>query len=224
MRNRFAEGPVRVGVIAVVLITLMGPVAGAEILKGELIVMPKISLGVPVGDYPVGQLKDWISINSGVALGVLVDKVASEHVSLGGELGYNVNKVDASKIQQKLSSTLPNYSPAFDWKTIQVSGHVRYFFKPAAPVNFFAHAGVGFYLNRFEQNLEVTGPHDAKETDPQSTTKSNFGVNVGPGMMVRLSPIVRLSVEALFNNVFTKYQNVRFINFTVGLAFRVSGD
>ncbi len=222
MRNRIAEGPVRMGLMAIVMLALAGSAARAEILKGELIVTPKLSLGLPIGDYPVGELKGLINIQPGFAFGVLVDKVATEHLAFGGELHYNVNKVDASKISDALSpGDRDKYSPKFEWRTIQVTGHARYYFNPAASVNFFAHVGGGVYLNKFAQNAELTGTHGARVTERTSSTTTGFGFNTGPGLLVRLSPSVRLSAEALFNNVFTQTHATRFVNFTLGLVFRI---
>src|SRR3972149_5846892 len=216
MRNQLVTG------LAIILVVGLGSAASAGVEKGELLIAPRGSLGVPVGEYPItgrewSYLKD--DVKTGFAFGVLVDKMVSARLSVGAQFDYNVSAIGADDLQLPPAQGANSVEPDFSWKTLEVTGHARYYFLPAQPVTFFAHLGAGAYVNKFSPNWIIHGSYGLSQDLRRSQSKTNLGLNAGPGVMLRLSPTARLSLEALFNNVFTPNQNTRYLNITAGLVF-----
>ena len=194
--------------------------AAADILKGELMIAPRVSVYLPVGDYPItgpnySDYKDKVKI--GFAFGALVDKVVTDKISVGVQVGYNISKMNTTVLRDAMKPY--NAEPDFKWKTMQLTGHVRYHLNPAQPLSFFGHLGAGLYVNKFSTDIIQRGTGAITVPVPQSQTFTSFGVNAGPGLLVRLSPSTRFTFEALLHNVFTPNQSLRYLNLTAGFVF-----
>jgi hypothetical protein len=220
MRSKWVTG------LAVLMVIGTASGVAADVLKGELMFTPRFSLGIPVGDYPItgpGWREFRDDINVGFALGGMIEKVVSNRVSLGMQVNYNISTITVKDTAILNAMQRARTKPDLGWKTIQLTGHLRYHFSPASPVSFFAHVGAGLYMNKFSKNLDIGG-YGIVVTQKASDTRTDLGVSLGPGILVRLSPATRLSFEALLNNAFTKHNSTRFMNFTAGLVFRIPTD
>jgi hypothetical protein len=216
MRGKLVTG------LAIVLVMGLASAAAAGVVKGELLIAPRGSLSLPVGDYPItGRTYSFLNddVKPGFAFGVLVDKMVSARLSVGAQFDYNISAMRTSEVVDALHLDVSKVEPDFTWKTLGVTGHVRYYFLPAQPVTFFAHIGAGVYVNKFSPSFTFHGSYGLSEDLRRSQSKTNLGLNVGPGMMLRLGPTTRLSLEALFHTVSTPVQNLRYLNVTAGLVF-----
>ena len=210
--------------LVVALMTGMVSGAIADVIKGEVMIAPRGSLGIPVGDYPItgrdfSDLKN--KVKTGYAFGALVDKVLTERVSVGAEVGYNVSKMNTTDLSNRLKQQGYDIEPDFKWKTIQLTGHARYHVLPTQSLSFFGHLGAGLYVNKFSTDYVQHGTGDVTVLVPSSQTFTNFGINAGPGLLLRTGPYTRLSLEAIIHNVFTPKQSTRYLNVTASLVFSI---
>ncbi len=198
--------------------------AAADVVKRELMIGIRGSLGLPIGDYPItgrtwSYLKD--DVRTGWALGASVDKMVSRRVSVGGGLDYNSQPMRSTELRQSLHLQGYDIDPRFSWKTLAFTGHVRYYLMPEAAVNFFGHFGAGAYVNKFSTSYLVHGTNGMSQEVPRNQSKTDIGINAGPGMLVRLGPATRLSLDAILHNVFTRNQSTRYLNITAGIIFSI---
>lgn len=212
--------------VGVVLALAFGSVspAAADVVKRELLIGPRGSLGVPVGDYPItgrtwSYLKD--DVRPGWALGLIADKMVSHRFSIGAQLDYNFQPMRSTELRQSLQQQGYNIEPEFTWRTLQFTGHVRYYLTPQAAVNFFGQVGTGVYVNKFSTSYIVRGSNGMSQEVPRNQSKTDLGVNFGPGMLVRVGSNTRLSLDAILHNVFTKGQSTRYLNITAGIIFSI---
>ncbi|MBI5868048.1 MAG: outer membrane beta-barrel protein [candidate division Zixibacteria bacterium] len=210
--------------LAVSIALLGGSPAAAEVVKRELMIGIRGSLGLPIGDYPItgrtwSYLKD--DVRTGWALGASVDKMVSPSVSIGGGLDYNSQPMRSAELRQSLQQQGYNVDPQFSWKTLAFTGHVRYYLMPEAAINFFGQFGAGAYVNKFSTSYRVHGTNGMSQDVPRNQSRTDIGINAGPGMLVRLGPVTRLSLDAIFHNVFTKNQSTRYLNITAGIIFSI---
>jgi hypothetical protein len=145
--------------------------------------------------------------------------MVSGRLSLGAQFAYNISAMRTAEVVDRYKLDVSKQEPNFTWKTLEVTGHMRYHLLPERPISFFAHIGAGVYLNKFSPSYIIHGSSDISVDLRRSQSKTNLGINAGPGMMLRLSPSVRLSLEALLHNVFTPMQTMRYLNVTAGLVF-----
>jgi opacity protein-like surface antigen len=216
MRGKLITG------LAIVLVMGLCSAASAGVVKGELLIAPRGSLSLPVGDYPItgrtySFLKD--DVKTGFAFGAMVDMMVSGRLSVGAQFDYNISTLGTGDLHLPPAQGANSVEADFTWKTLEVTGHARYYFLPLQSVTLFAHIGAGAYLNKFSPSYIIYGSYDIPVESRRSQSKTSLGLNAGPGVMLRLSPTVRFSLEALLHNVFTPNQNMRYLNVTAGLVF-----
>ena len=95
---------------------------------------------------------------------------------------------------------------------------------PTGPIRPYVLAGVGAFSLKNTANLAVT-PAGGLTTAPEQST-TNFGINGGAGVLLRLGPVEAFA-EARLSNVYTKAEkfanlkSVQYVPITFGLSFCV---
>lgn len=210
-------------VICLVALLVAGSVsvATADVIKGELMLAPRGGAYFPIGNYPIMGSFSYLNnkVKTGFSFGAMVDKVVTEKLSFGFEVGYNVSKINASQLTDALKRQGVLIEPDFKWTTIQLAVHARYHVRTSQPLSFYGHVGAGLYADKFATDLIQTGNGGIQVDLPSSQTFTNFGVNLGPGLLLRTGPYTRLSLEATLHNVFTPKQSTRYLNITASLVF-----
>jgi hypothetical protein len=205
-----------------------GP-ANAEVHKGEIMFGPFGLFSVPTDDYPSPLLDDVPYIDFGAdvepspGLSVAADRMITPKLSLGGEFKVYFGTVNEQRMQDFLDFHVPALDEAeVTWRTVHLGARARYFMQPEKRFNPFLHAGVGFYLSKllaeFRQNRGSGSTNDFS----RSESFTNPGVSIGPGALVRISKDTRVSIDAIFTNVFTAERNVRYVGLSLGLLFSVT--
>ena len=206
-----------VGMGVALMLAASLPALGA-VAKGELLVGATGNWGLPVADYPTAEFGD--KVQSGFGFGAAVDKMLTDRISVGAELGVNINAFDQDFIADSLN-TGSRFTPDYNWRTMQLSGRGRYHLLPERTVSFFGQVGLGVYINKFSSNLNWDRANGVVTEMKRSDTRTNLGVNLGPGALIRVSQYARLSLEAILNNVFTSGKSLRFVNVSAGLTFHI---
>jgi hypothetical protein len=207
--------------LAALLVVGSVSVAAADVIKGELMLAPRGGGYIPLGNYPIGGNFAYLNdkVRPGFGFGALVDKAATQKLSFGFEVGYNVSKIDAAELQDALKRQGVLIKPDFKWTTIELTVHARYHMRTSQPLSFFGHLGAGLYANKLSTDLIQTGTGGIQVDLPSSQTLTRFGINVGPGLLLRTGPYTRISLEAILHNVFSPGQMIRYLNITASLVF-----
>ena len=163
----------------------------------------------PVGgvQFPVGGLNDnyGVSWNAGLDLSLKVNKETAFYL--------NATYFD---MPLKAGITGPNAS------YIAISAGPRYYFaSPKLKAQFFLEAGIGAYIFT-QKEYTVTSP---SLSDPTviipSVTKTNFGVNVGPGVTIPLGSTIDLIMKSKLHYTFQDGGSHTFISAVAGVEFRL---
>ncbi|MEW5701298.1 MAG: outer membrane beta-barrel protein [Candidatus Zixiibacteriota bacterium] len=205
-----------VGIGLLLAMSLPLPVAAVE--RGELLIGVSGGWSTPVGDYPTTDFGD--KVKGGVGFGAAVDKLVTDRISVGGEFGASFNPFDQDFIADSLK-TGSRYTPDYKWRTMYAGARGRYYLNLLGNVNFFAQLGIGAYINKFTSNLNWDRQNGVVTPIEKSDTRTDIGMSFGPGALIRVSQHGRLSVQAIFNNVFTSGQSLRFAGLGAGLTFQI---
>jgi hypothetical protein len=176
-----------------------------EIQKNAKIIYPIFSIS-PVGgiQFPIGSLNDNFksSFNAGLEVNMKVNKETSFFLK-GGY--YNMPVKDDV------------IGP--DGSFIEITVGPRYTFtSPNIKAQFFLEAGLGAYIFATKDYTFVV---DGTSYTIPSTSKANFGVNVGPGVIIPLGGAVDFLVKAKLHYVFTENNASTFLGAIMGLDFRL---
>jgi len=207
--------------LGIALVLVLSLPAGAAIVRGELLIAPMIGTGVPLGDYPTTSFGDKIQV--GFGFGAQAERMVTDRIGLGAAFAVNFNEFDNQFIQDSLKhfSGGRGAKPDYNWRTMQLSAHGRYYFNPQATVNVFGQLGFGAYVDKFSSNSRYDRSNGVVYEVKRSDTRTDLGVSAGPGASIRTSEYTRIVVAAIINNVFTGGKNLRFVSFSAGLVFRI---
>jgi len=203
--------------------------AQAEVRKGEIIFGPYGLYSLPLDDYPSPRLDDVPYVDMGADIepspGVAgaADRMITPKLSVGGEFKVYFGTVDEAVLQDFLDFHVPNLDEAeVTWRTVHFGARARYFIQPEKRINPFLHAGVGLYLSKLLAEFRQIRGSGSTNDFSRSESFTDPGVSFGPGALVRISKDTRLSVDAIFTNVFTAERNVRYLGLSLGLLFGVT--
>ena len=147
---------------------------------------PLLSIAPLVGvQFPVGGLNDSYnpSWNAGLDFNLAVNRETSFFLNA---TYYNMPVKDNVAIPSNASY-------------IGITAGPRYVFtSPSVKAKFFLEAGLGIYIFT-QKEFTVVGPPDV--IFPSAST-TNFGVNVGPGVMIPLGGTVDLKIKSKLNYSF----------------------
>jgi hypothetical protein len=208
--------------LGIALVSVLSLPASAAIVRGELLIAPMVGTGVPLGDYPTTSFGDKIRV--GFGFGAQAERMVTDRIGLGAAFAVNFNDFDNQFLQDTftvLRKGRPGPKPDYNWRTMQLSAHGRYYFNPQATVNVFGQLGFGAYVNKFSSNSRYDRSNGVVYEVKRSDTRTDLGISAGPGVSIRTSEYTRLVLEAIVNNVFTGGKNLRFVNFGAGLVFRI---
>ena len=206
--------------------------ASADVKKGEFLVAPQGSLAVPVGDYPSpfiqgipSTIKYGNYIQTGFSLSGSIERMLTTQFALGADFGININPIDETPILpllQAASDTTSTYEADFRWRTARIGGHGRWYFQPEKRANPYLHFGTGIYVDKLQTDITEVKRTGTRNNNTRSKSTTNLGVAFGPGILFRISPDIRFSLDAIVHNVFTKDKSVRFLNVTLGMVIGVT--
>jgi hypothetical protein len=200
----------------------------AEVRKGEILFGPSALFNLPTDDYPSPKLDDIPYIDFGgdmepsPGLGGGVDRMITPKLSLGGEFKIYFGSIDEQKMQDFIDAHVAALDEAeYTWRTVHFGARARYFMQPEGRFNPFLQAGVGVYVNKLKAEFRQIRGSGSANSFPRSDSYTSPGVSFGPGALLRISKDVRLSMDAIFSNVFSDERNIRYIGASVGLIFGV---
>ena len=218
-----------ISALAVLSIAATVTSAQAEVRKGEIMFGPYGLYSIPTDDYPSPLLDDVPYVDFGAniepspGLAGAVDRVITPNFSLGGEFKVYFGKVDEATMQDFVDYHVPGLDEAeFTWRTVHFGARARYFMQPEKSFCPFLQGGVGLYLTKLRAEFRQVRGSGSTNAFPRSESFTDPGVSIGPGALVRLSKDTRLSVDAIFTNVFTAERNVRYLGLSLGLLFSVT--
>lgn len=204
----------------------------ADVRKGEILFGPYGLYTIPTDDYPSPLLDDvpYFEMGNKVepspGLAGAVDRMMSTRLSLGGEFKVYFGTVDEDVLQEFIDN---HVAPALDeaemtWRTVHFGARARYYLNPEKRVNPFLHGGVGIYVSKLRAEFRQVRGSGSSNDFSRSESFTDPGVSIGPGALVRISKDARLSVDAIFTNIFTAERNVRYLGLSLGLIFSVTPD
>jgi hypothetical protein len=159
----------------------------------------------PVGgvQFPVGGLNDnyGVSWNAGLDLSLKVNK----------ETAFYLN---AAYFDMPLKAGIIGPGAGY----IAITAGPRYYFaSPKLKAQFFLEAGIGAYIFTQKEYTIATTP----ETIIPSASKTNFGVNVGPGVTIPLGGTIDLIMKSKLHYTFQDGGAHTFISAVAGVEFRL---
>ena len=164
-------------------------------------VYPVFSIS-PVGgvQFPVGGLNDsyGVSWNAGLDLSLKVNK----------ETAFYLN---AAYFDMPLKAGMIGVNASY----MAITAGPRYYFaSPKLKAQFFLEAGIGAYIfTKKEYTIAtITTPSDSK---------TNFGVNVGPGVTIPLGGTIDLIMKSKLHYTFQTGGSHTFISAVAGVEFRL---
>lgn len=217
------------------MVTLLGLAAviqnaHADVRKGEILFGPYGIYGIPTDDYPSPRLDDvpvfemGNQIEPSLGLSGAIDRMMSSRLSLGGEFDVSFSPIDEEVLQEFLDN---HVAPALDeaeltWQTVHFGARARYYMNPEKRVNPFLQGGVGIYVTKLRAELRQVRGSGSTNDFSRSESFTSPGVSIGPGALLRISKDVRLSVAAVFTNIFTDERHVRSLGLSLGMLFGVT--
>ncbi len=216
-------------ILVLMLVVMSAASVHADVRKGEIMFGPYGLYNVPTDDYPSPVLDDvpYMDFGSDVepspGVAGAADKMITPKLSLGGEFKVYFGSVDEQKMQDFVDFHVPELDEAeMTWRTVHLGARARYFMQPEKSFNPFLQAGVGMYLSKLRAEFRQVRGSGSTNDFSRSESFTDPGVSIGPGALVRISKDTRLSVDAIFTNVFTSERNVRYIGLSLGLLFSVT--
>ncbi len=220
--------------VAVIAVTACAAVAQAEVKKGEIMFGPYGLFYLPTDDYPSPVMDDvpYVDMGSdiepGPGLAGAIDRMLTDRLSVGGEFKVYFGTFDESVLQDFLDFHSAPYEgldeAELTWRTVHFGARARYFLQPESSINPFLQAGAGLYVSKLKAEFRQVRNSGTTNDYARSESFTDLGVSFGPGVLVRVSPTVRLSLDAIFNNVFTADRNVRYLSASAGLIFSVTPE
>lgn len=201
--------------------------ARADIRKGEFLFGPYGLYTIPTDDYPSPRLDDvpyfemGNKVDPGPGVAAAVDRMMSSRLSIGGEFKVYFSTVDEDVLQDFIDT---HVAPALTeaevtWRTVHLGARARYYLNPAKRVNPFLQAGAGLYVSKLRAEFRQARGNGSTNDFSRSQSTTDPGISLGPGVLVRISRDTRLSVDAIFTNVFSPERNVRYLGLSLGLIF-----
>jgi Outer membrane protein beta-barrel domain len=184
-------------------------------------------VSMPVGDFKNGG--DAAAIKRDFKQGVAGQgyvEFRAPGTPLGFRAAVSYNRFDAGKVQFSRigtgggTSTTTTESEGYS-QILGALGNVTLQL-PTGPIRPYVLAGVGAFQLKNTANLAVTPAGSLTAAPEQSTT--NFGVNGGAGLLLKLGPVEAFA-EARLSNVYTKAEkfanlkSVQYVPITFGLSF-----
>lgn len=205
--------------------------ARADVRKGEILFGPYGLYTIPTDDYPSPRLDDvpyfemGNKVDPSPGLAGAVDRMMSSRLSLGGEFKVYFSTVDEEVLQDFIDNHVTELDEAeMTWRTVHFGARARYYMNPEKRVNPFLQGGVGIYVSKLRAEFRQVRGSGSSNDFSRSESFTDPGVSIGPGALVRISKDARLSVDAIFTNIFTAERNVRYLGLSLGLIFSVTPD
>ncbi len=211
--------------------TCLAASARADVRKGEILFGPYGLYTIPTDDYPSPRLDDvpyfemGNKVDPSPGLAGAVDRMMSSRLSLGGEFKVYFGTVDEEVLQEFIENHVTELDEAeMTWRTVHFGARARYYMNPEKRVNPFLQGGVGIYVSKLRAEFRQVRGSGSSNDFSRSQSFTDPGVSIGPGALVRISKDARLSVDAIFTNIFTADRNVRYLGLSLGLIFSVTPD
>jgi hypothetical protein len=205
--------------------------ARADVRKGEILFGPYGLYTIPTDDYPSPRLDDvpyfemGNKVDPSPGLAGAVDRMMSSRLSLGGEFKVYFSTVDEEVLQDFIDNHITDLDEVeMTWRTVHFGARARYYMNPEKRVNPFLQGGVGIYVSKLRAELSQIRGSGSSNDFSRSESFTDPGVSIGPGALIRISKDARLSVDAIFTNIFTADRNVRYLGLSLGLLFGVTPD
>jgi len=184
---------------AILGVALLTAVAGTANAGSDFIGLSG-GLGMPTGDYSNAAANGW-------QIGATGTHMLNDQWGIGGDLAYHAwgGSQDANNAAELA------FGPGseFHWNSIQATAHAVMAFPTQSNVKPYATAGLGLY----NMGLKLDSP-----SGNTSTTKAEFGFNVGAGMNFLTSSTMRWGVQGTYHIVPAKNDLGADVNFfQVGL-------
>lgn len=192
---------------ALLMIALLS--ANVSEAQTKKVTYPIISIAPEVGvQFPAGGLNDIYkaSWNAGLEFNLKVNRETAFFLKAGY---YNMPaRTDADV-----------FGP--DGSYIEITAGPRYIFtSPKIKARFFLEAGLGAYIHGQKEYTYTSGTPSVTTTVP-STSKTDFGVNVGPGVFVPLGGNVDLIVKTKLHYIFQSGAARTFVTGMMGVDFNL---
>jgi hypothetical protein len=198
----------KISKISLALLIVAFFITNISVAQTKKVEYPIFSIS-PIGgvQFPVGGLNDsyGVSWNAGLDLSLKVNK----------ETAFYLN---AAYFDMPLKAGMIGANASY----IAISAGPRYYFaSPKLKAQFFLEAGIGAYIFT-QKEYTVTSPSLADPTViVPSVTKTNFGVNVGPGVTIPLGGTVDLIMKSKLHYTFQSGGSHTFISAVTGVEFRL---
>ena len=195
----------KISLALLILVLIISNTTNAQTKK---IQYPIFSISPIAGvQFPVGGLNDnyGVSWNAGMDFSLKVNK----------ETAFYLNATYYDMPRKSTASIGPDAS------YIAITAGPRYYFTSSqVKAQFFLEAGIGAYIFT-QKEYTITSPSlsDPTMTIP-SVTKTNFGVNVGPGVTIPLGGTVDLIMKSKLHYTFEEGGAHTFIGAVAGVKFR----
>lgn len=184
---------------AILGVALLTAVAGTANAGSDFIGLSG-GLGMPTGDYSNAAANGW-------QIGATGNHMLNDQWGIGGDLAYHA--WGGSKDANAAAELAFGPGSKFNWSAIQATAHAVMAFPTQSNVKPYATAGLGLY----NMGLKFTSP-----SGNVSTTKAEFGFNVGAGMNFITSSNMRWGVQGTYHIVPAKNDLGADVNFfQVGL-------
>lgn len=189
------------------------PASGLAQHKGWFAFVPKLGYVVPTGDY--GDIS-----NSGFRFQGAAEYYVRNDWTIGVSTAWaQTNASDDSKTAAE--AALPPGGAISSWKfrTMQFSGYARHLFATTSPkVAPYVSGGLGIYNTKSSASGTGATQSEVDVATGSGSGETNFGFNLGGGLLWGFTPNIGLNVGMTYHNAFSDPSTNYFV-FNGGLNF-----